>query len=49
MTGRGFDIVDLQFAEKLKLDFRRERANFLDVERAASGVSELVGPFRQSG
>ena len=46
MAGRGFEVVDLQLAEKLQLDFGGRCADFLDVEGAASGASQLVRPFR---
>ena len=49
MAGRGFEVVDLQFAEELELDLGEEGPHFLEVQGPSAGLAELGRPVRQGG
>ena len=45
MAGAGLVVAELQLAEQMELKFERQRRHFVEVERAAMGLGQLIGPL----
>ncbi len=45
MAGAGLVVAKLQLAEQIELKFERQRCHFVEIERAAVGLGQLVGPL----